>query len=423
MSAALRWRGVMPCALAAVAAACGSGGGDTGMQPTCGANEYCGVIPQSADACAAGEYWPLTAESALRPLSVHYSRGADADKAMEMVAILEHAWDVQVDQFGFTAPLDDGGRCGPDGRYDVFIWRGVDGAFVDSVADNPATPYDDYATYMAIDPTGAYGAALLDTTLTHEFNHAVQASDDWWESALIFEMSATFVESLVYPDQDDYFYVIEDFQKRPQWSLFYADGYRTWYMYGAAMYLHFLYERYYSSDPSFIARIWRNARSTPAAGRPDYMDSIRDLLLVERGVDFDAAVVEFMQWRWFVAALDDGAHFSRGADWPAPVAFVEMDAAEDALQVDVGAMLYGAGYLRLNNAASVERQFAVDLENADSEVAWVLSTVQGAAVAGSVSVAPQSSLDLVAVALPRTETSAQTLDFAMRDMTLRLSAL
>jgi hypothetical protein len=182
-----------------------------------------------------------------------------------MLAILEHAWEVQVDQLGFSAPLSDDGECGPDGRYDVFIWPAVDGAFVDSVADHPETAHDDYSTFMAIDTTGDYGGALLDTTLAHEFNHAVQASDDWWESALIFEMGATFVETLVYPQQDDWFYVMEDFQARPQWSLFRDDGYRTWYMYGAAMYLHFLHERNFPSDPSFIARIWRGARSEPAA--------------------------------------------------------------------------------------------------------------------------------------------------------------
>jgi len=163
--------------------------------------------------------------------------------------VLERSWQVQVDELGFAAPLDDRGACGPDGAYDVFLWPGVDGAFVDSVAANPATPHDDYSTYMAIDALGPYGGDYFDTTLAHEFNHAVQASDDWWESPLIFEMTATFVEALVYPDKADWHYTMEDFQARPQWSLFYDDAYQTWYMYGTAMFLHFLRERHYATDP------------------------------------------------------------------------------------------------------------------------------------------------------------------------------
>jgi hypothetical protein len=205
-------------------------------------------------------------------------------------------------------------HCGDDGRFDVFIWRNVDGAFVDTVADNPVTPYDDYATYMAIDAFGPYGGELLDTTLAHEFNHALQASDDWWESAFIYEMSATFVEALVYPDQDDYYYTIEDFQNHPEWSLFHDDNYRTWYMYGAAMYLHFLRERHFPQDPSFIARIWNAKRSDPVTRRPDVLDALRSVLLAERGLELDASVIEFMQWRWFVAAFDDGAHFTGGGE-------------------------------------------------------------------------------------------------------------
>lgn len=411
--------------LVTLAAGCSSGGGDGGggTPSACASGEYCGSIPLSVDACADTEHWPLTVDSMLRPLSVHYSRFADEARAEEMVTILEHAWDVQVDTLGFTAPLDDEGHCGADGRYDVFFWRGVDGAYVDSVAENPATSYDDYSTYMAIDPTGEYGAELLDTTLTHEFNHAVQASDDWWESALIFEMSATFVESLVYPEQDDYFYVLEDFQRHPEWSLFYDDNYRTWYMYGAAMYLHFLYQRYFPDDPAFIARIWHDSRSEPTGQRPDYIDSIRSLLLTERGVEFDDAVVEFMQWRWFVAEQDDGAHFSQGTDWPATVAFLEVDASEPSLQIDISAMLYGAGYVRVTNNQAAERNFSVDVENPDSGVVWRLTTVESEPVAGSISVPPLSSLDIVAVALPATQISSQTLDFDTRTMVLGLGEL
>ena len=340
-----------------------------------------------------------------------------------MLEYLETAWTREVDDLGFSAPLDDNGQCGNDGRYDVFIWRGVDGAFVDAIAENSATVYDDYTTYMAIDPTGSTGNELLDTTLAHEFNHAVQASDDWWESALIFEMSATFMEALVYPDQDDYYFTIEDFQKHPNWSLFYDDNYRTWYMYGAAMYLHFLSERYFPTDPAFIARIWRMSRSDPAIGRPDYIDALRAVLLNDRGIDLETTIAEFMQWRWFVATFDDGAHFQHGADWPTPVAHREFDATMSQISIEMKVMIYGAEYVRIRNNDSQPRDFRVVLQQSDTDVEWRLATVNGADVINTLSVAPLSEEVVVATVVPVSPVSSATLDFRRRAATLTLDEI
>lgn len=404
--------------------ACGGGGdrtiaGDVD-QPCDPSVEFCGDIPLSANACTDNQFWPLQMQSGQRPIIVHFSKLSDADKATEMIGYLETAWTRQVDELGFTAPLDDQGQCGSDGRYDVFIWPGVDGAFVDGIAENPATAYDDYTTYMAIDISGSTGNRLLDTTLAHEFNHAVQASDDWWESALIFEMSATFVEALVYPDQDDYYFTLRNFQGRPDWSLFYDDNYRTWYMYGAAMYLHFLSERYFPGDPAFISRIWHESRSDPATGRPDYIDALRAVLLNDRGVDLDQSIIEFMQWRWFVAAFDDGAHFEHGADWPKAVTFLEVDAAVSRITNDMNVMIYGAAYLRIANTTAMPRTFAVNLQQSDMDVEWRLTTVHGADVINNISIAPHSSEVIVATVVPATPVSASTLDFDRRAATLTL---
>lgn len=407
-------------ASALLPAACGSGGEDAGAAACDPGSEFCGSIPASAFACRDEEFWPLAEESGRQPLIVHYSRLTDADEAADVLAILELAWEVQVDTLGFAAPLADGGACGPDDRYDVFLWRGADGAFVEAIEDNPDTVHDDFTTYMAIDVFGSFADGFLDTTLAHELNHALQASDDWWESALIFEMTATYAETLVYPEQDDWFYTIEDFQRRPQWSLFYDDQYETWYMYGAAMFLHFLEQRYYAGDASFIARVWRESRSDPAAGRPDYLDALRSVLAGELGVTLEDAVVEFMQWRWFVAEFDDGAHFARGADWPRAVAHQEVDARVSQGSVELEAMLFGASYLRLVNPDPVERQLTLDLVSQDADVEWRLSTAEGEAAAGSVAVPAGGETVLVATVLPLAEVSTETLDFELRAATLSL---
>jgi len=408
-------------------AGCGSGaaGGDRNGQMAAACDpavEFCGSVPLSVNACSDSAFWPLTLQSGQRPLTVHYSRLGERAKAAEVLAAIEQSWTVQVDQLGFAAPLDDGGACGADGRYDVFLWAGVDGAYVEAVADNPRTPYNDYSTYMAIDPNGAYGGDLMDTTLAHEFNHAVQASDDWWENPLIFEMTATFAEGLVYPGRSDYFFTIRDFQARPDWSVFYDDAYQTWHMYGAAMFLHFLHQRYFAADRGFIARIWHAMRSDPQADRPDYIDALTAILLNERGVTLNDAMVEFMQWRWFVAGFDDGMHFEQGADWPAPVSYLQANAADASIALDLDAMHYGAAYLLLQNNGDGERRFTVDFAADDLLTAWRLTTAAGDDAKAGIDVPPQASVVLVATALPAEPLSAAALAFDTHTAKLRLTA-
>ena len=418
-------------ACAFMLSACGDGGSETsvsGVNPAVGlfcepAIEYCGLIPVSANACTDDQFWPFEIDSGQRPFTVHYSRIAFGQRAADTVGHLETAWARQIDDLGFTAPLDDAGLCGNDGRYDVFIWPGLNEAFVDAIAENLQTAHDDYTTYMAINAGGPIDSGLLDTTVAHEFNHSAQASDDWWESALFFEMSATFVEALVYPNDDDYYFTLEDFQNRPEWSLFYDDNYVTWYMYGAAMYLHFLSERYFSGDPAFIARVWRMSRSDPATGRPDYIDALRAVLLNDRGVDLDDSIIEFMQWRWFVATFDDGAHFLHGADWPTPVSFLDADAAMPQISIDMSAMIYGAQYLRISNNTAQPRTFSVDLQQNDADVDWRLTAVNGADVINNITVAPQSDEVIVATVIPLATTSAATLTFDTRAATLTLDEM
>ncbi len=409
--------------------ACGGGGGGSKSPPpppppppaVCNDSiEFCSAIPGTADPCADSQYWPLNTVSALHPVTVHYPRLTDEQKALEMIGLLEESWSVQIDALGFTAPIDDQGQCGPDGNFDVFIWRGIGGAYVADVSTNPATPYDDYSTFMAIDINGQTGGPFLASYLAHEFNHALQASDDWWEDSQYYESGATFAEFLVFPTLDDYVFTFEDFQDNPSWSVFFNDSFATWYMYGAAMYLHYLSERHFANDPAFYARIWRATRSVPSGQRPDYIDALREILLTERGATLDDTVIEFMQWRWFVGQFDDGAHFSKGAEWPHSVPFTDIDITTLPANQPLDAMVYGANYFRLSNSGGSPINVNALLQQSDADVNWKIYNVDGAEVTAPLSIPASGSVVIVALVLPVNEIWTDTLSFADRTANLSL---
>jgi hypothetical protein len=196
---------------------------------------------------------PLAFSVVRLPLRIHYRLPGEADMAREVLDILEVAHSVQVDALGFRPPLPDGGLCGPDGAFDVFLWRGYKGSYVDVLGPNDEAPWDDRFAFMVLDAWGPYGGDLLEATVAHELNHACQAADDWSESAFVGEM---WLRS-------------RDEQPR---------------------------------DPES----WEN--------EPDFEDAL-DAMLLERGQTcFLDSVVEHARWRWHTGARDDGRHFREGAD-------------------------------------------------------------------------------------------------------------
>ena len=230
-----------PAATAGVEAGGGGSGGDGGG----GGVEELPDLPLGVAPCVEGEHWPLHIASDDLPLIVHYRGPSESLVAEEVLHHLELAWSIEVDELGFRPPLSDEGACGPDGAFDVFLYRGIEECYVDVLAEDAATTWDDWTTYMVVDPWGPYGGEILGPTLAHELNHACQAADDWFDTPIAYEMTSTFVEEVVFDESDVYLDLLEDFQRHPDWALDYDDGYETWYMYGAALYLLHLRDRYF----------------------------------------------------------------------------------------------------------------------------------------------------------------------------------
>lgn len=266
------------------------------------------------------ECWPHALASASRPFLVHYREASERSMARRVRSLLEDAWTAEVDGMGFRSPLPDGGLAGPDDRLDVYLWRGIDVGYVAALAEVPATPEDDRSTYMVLDPWGSFGGALLASTVAHELNHACQAAYSWSEHPGFYEASATFAEVDATGSAALLDFVFRDFQSRPHWGLHRFDHYRTWYAYGAGLYLLFLRDRFFGGDAGFLADVWEGVidspGSDPRVDEPDFLDAIDAALARAAGTDVAAALPEFERWRWYTGMRDDGHHLRDAAVLP-----------------------------------------------------------------------------------------------------------
>lgn len=268
--------------------------------------------------------WPLAEHSPRFPLSVRFQKADDRAKAKEVLAILEQAWDVEINQLGFPPPIpyDPFPEQGPK-RLNAYLQRGADTAVEGrSPVKDPNIWWDAYDSWVSIDAWGKYAGPILPSTTAHEFNHALQAAYDWWESPGFFEASATYIQEKVTPDDNDYLNQIAEFQQHPDWPVHYDDAYKTWFMYGASFYLFFLEQRYFPTNPHFLADIWAGSRNRPrpfnaktgvpdpATNEPDWVDSLEAML--PRGVTYADTLAAFARWRWYVGRHFDHRHFYEG---------------------------------------------------------------------------------------------------------------
>src|SRR5262249_21790228 len=259
--------------------------------------------------------------------------------------------------------------------FDVFLWRGHVECYVDVLEPAPGATWDARIGYMVVDPWGPYGGDLLASTVAHEFNHACQAADDWSDCAIVYEMTADFMQKIVVPDDANYREYFSDFQNRPDWSLDRDDGYETWYSYGAALYLFYLRDRYFGGDPRFVSEMWRRMRNPPGPdddptlNHPSFEDALDGLL---PGLGFIDSMAGFARWRWYTGARDDGRHFADPSE--ALVATAHVPARPGRVALDPAPMVLGSSYVELSGAPGATLTVAL---SSAAPVRWVVQAVPG----------------------------------------------
>lgn len=303
--------------------------------------------PRGLVTCHEGrEPGPNVLRSENHPITVHYPDGLEGDAERAILA-LDLGWDVEVGEMGWPEPLPDEGLCGND-DLDVFLDTTGGGGYTDAATPDLATPWDDWSAFIVLD-VNAYGGDVLEATLVHEFNHVLQAALDWWEPIAYFEMSAQYVEYLVWPE--DYFVpeVLVDFTSRTEWALDHDDGYVTWFMYGAAEFFMWAEASCVGGAPTWLSDVWRAARSeagpdVEVPNEPDLRDAFSERFAADCGLDWWRAAGAFRADVWDGVGDEDVIAHSAGWDLEAALpASVALDTAGE-LEIPVQAEDTGAVY-------------------------------------------------------------------------------
>jgi hypothetical protein len=331
--------------------------------------------------------WPFVVES--EHFVVHYQAAGEVDVARLVSDALEDAWHQQIEVLGAPEPLGDAWAGDPDPRLDAFLWRGIDTMYVDEVVEaSPVTDpdIDDAATYLVLDPWGQYGLAASEEELRanvyHELRHTIQARFDWWEDYWFFEAEATFWEARSAFGWRRLAFVWADVQARTEWSPFFVDDYRTWFMYGGALYFDFLSHRHFGGGIGFTDELWARCANAPGAefdplaNEPDFADGLEAMLpggLV-------ASVIEFARARWYTGGRARPGRFSDPAAIAeiVPRAHRRTGSAKTSLRVD--AMTLGTSYVSVERGAKDPQEIWVSLKADGARVVQTVGRDDGDAV-------------------------------------------
>jgi hypothetical protein len=264
--------------------------------------------------------------------------------------VLEHVWDTEITALEYRQPPSDGWYPGTednggDDKYDVYLLNLTGGTpqylgytkgelflpgSLTSATSHIALD-NDYIGYVGPIPHTQF--EWLEVTAAHEFFHAVQMGYDGaeYEDAPFrpywMEMSAVWMEEMVYDDVNDYLGYLRFFYDYPEWSLktFSDDNSdKALHPYGSCVWPIYLSERRYPSVPNgfdntIIRDIWQRCEEVPgnnAIYNPGG-ESATDGALAARGASFEEVFREFTVWNYFTGdRARTESYYSEGEDFP-----------------------------------------------------------------------------------------------------------
>lgn len=212
------------------------------------------------------------------------------------------------------------------------------------------------------DPDGdSIGAQKV--TSAHEYFHAVQFAYDYdpGDNLWLMELSATWMEEVVFPEVNDNHNLLPYFFSAPEVNLKSTDAY---HQYGAFVWAAFLFQRF---DPSSIRLIWEACRYNSSL-------AANDSALAAFGSDLDQAFPEFTIWNYYTGARAiPGLYYAEAADYP----LIDVDQTlpvlvHDSLQPIRGPDGLASNYVILSVDDSARGVLELTLEGSEF-VSWAMA--------------------------------------------------
>jgi hypothetical protein len=188
--------------------------------------------------------------------------------------ILDHVWEVEINQLGYDIPPQSNGQ--PVSTYHIYFsdlsymyGQTVFEYFIDinksrTVSSSFIELENDYSE-------GFYSPGLsgLKVTAAHEFHHAIQMGYNYQEEQFYFwEMTAVWMEDTVYPDINDYYQYLPIFFQVINNSSF--NLFNGSYPYANSLYLHMISRKY---GIKLIKSFWEDFKD-----KTDFIEIIDDQL-------------------------------------------------------------------------------------------------------------------------------------------------
>ena len=233
--------------------------------------------------------------------------------------VLEHVWDTECSILGYNPPPNDGWYPdtfdnGGDDKYDIYLvdlslqYLGyTEGEYFLSPQSASATSFivldNDYVGYVSIHSQIEW----LQVTFAHEFFHAIQMGYDATEyerenediKPYWMEMSATWMEDMVYDNVNDYLGYLSAFFNEPWLSLKTFRSSTDVHPYASCVWPIYLSEKF---GRDIVRDIWEKCGEVPGNNviDPPVPDgkSATDNALEARGSTFEDAFREFTVWNY-----------------------------------------------------------------------------------------------------------------------------
>ena len=261
--------------------------------------------------------------------------GGIPDYVLSAAQICDSVYTIIISTLGYPLPPSDGGYAqGVDSLYDIYITNlgGVvfgltypDSLQFDSIGSLRGTSFiaidNDYQESSFL----TYNSRPLDAvrvTMAHEYFHAVQFGIDftemenwtspWSQRRYWFEMSASWMEEVIYDSINDYYSNLSFFFNRPRESIQQFNGPADFHPYASIVFPIYLSEKY---GVDIIKSIWLKCGSMGVG--PNFLEATQIAIDSASGgaENFRSAFGEFVLWNFFTG--------SRAASAPAGVGYSE----------------------------------------------------------------------------------------------------